>query len=47
MVEAKAPLGVASGPHDIADAAFFFMSDAARHITGELRLVDAGMHLKT
>ena len=47
MVEAKASLGVASGPDDIADAALFFMSDASRHITGELMLVDAGMHLKT
>ena len=47
MVEAKAPLGVASGPDDIADAALFFVSDASRHITGELMLVDAGMHLKT
>ena len=47
MVEAKAPLSVASGPDDIADAALFFMSDASRHITGELMLVDAGMHLKT
>lgn len=47
MVEAKTPLGVASGPDDIADAALFFLSDASRHITGELMLVDAGMHLKT
>jgi 3-oxoacyl-[acyl-carrier protein] reductase len=46
MVESKTPLGVASGPDDIADAALFFLSDAARHVTGELMLVDAGMHLK-
>lgn len=44
-VEAKAALGVASGPDDIADAALFFLSDASRHVTGELLLVDAGMHL--
>ncbi|MEQ6247250.1 SDR family NAD(P)-dependent oxidoreductase [Sulfitobacter sp. HNIBRBA3233] len=44
-VEAKAALGVASGPDDIADAALFFVSDASRHVTGELLLVDAGMHL--
>lgn len=46
-VEAKTPLGVASGPDDIADAALFFLSDASRHVTGELMLVDAGMHLTT
>ncbi|KIN73492.1 SDR family NAD(P)-dependent oxidoreductase [Sulfitobacter guttiformis] len=44
-VEAKCALGVASGPDDIADAALFFLSDASRHVTGELLLVDAGMHL--
>lgn len=44
-IEAKTPLGAASGPDDIADAALFFVSDAARHVTGELMLVDAGMHL--
>ena len=47
MVKAKAPLKVASGPDDIADAALFFLSDASRHVTGELMLVDAGMHLMT
>jgi 3-oxoacyl-[acyl-carrier protein] reductase len=44
-VEASTPLAVASGPDDIADAALFFLSDAARHVTGELMLVDAGLHL--
>lgn len=44
-VEAKAALGLASGPDDIADTALFFLSDASRHVTGELLLVDAGMHL--
>ena len=44
-VEASTPLSVASGPDDIADAALFFVSDAARHVTGELMLVDAGLHL--
>ena len=32
-------------PEDIADAALFLMSDAARHITGETLMVDAGLHL--
>lgn len=44
-IEAATPLAAASGPDDIADAALFFVSDASRHVTGELLLVDAGMHL--
>jgi 3-oxoacyl-[acyl-carrier protein] reductase len=39
------PLQVASGPEDIAAAGLFFLSGAARHVTGETLLVDAGMHL--
>jgi NAD(P)-dependent dehydrogenase (short-subunit alcohol dehydrogenase family) len=39
------PLKVASGPEDIAEAGLFFLSRAARHVTGETLLVDAGMHL--
>lgn len=44
-VEASTPLAAASGPEDIADAALFLVSDAARHVTGETLLVDAGAHL--
>ena len=44
-IKEATPLAVASGPDDIADAALFFVSDAARHVTGELLLVDAGLHL--
>lgn len=44
-VAAATPLAAASGPDDIADAALFFVSDAARHVTGETLLVDAGLHL--
>ncbi|MEM7546948.1 MAG: SDR family NAD(P)-dependent oxidoreductase [Pseudomonadota bacterium] len=44
-VEASTPLGVASGPDDIADAALFFLTDASRHVTGETLHVDAGLHL--
>lgn len=44
-IEAATPLSVASGPDDIADAALFLLSDASRHVTGELLTVDAGMHL--
>lgn len=40
-----APLKVASGPDDIAPAAVFLASPAARHVTGETLLVDAGAHL--
>jgi NAD(P)-dependent dehydrogenase (short-subunit alcohol dehydrogenase family) len=39
------PLKVASKAEDIADAALFLISDAARHVTGEMLLVDAGLHL--
>jgi len=39
------PLQVASGSEDIAEGALFFGSRAARHITGETLLIDAGLHL--
>ena len=42
---ASTPLQLASKPEDIAGAALFFASPAARHITGETLLVDAGSHL--
>jgi NAD(P)-dependent dehydrogenase (short-subunit alcohol dehydrogenase family) len=42
---ASTPLQLASKPDDIAGAAIFFASPAARHITGETLLVDAGSHL--
>jgi 3-oxoacyl-[acyl-carrier protein] reductase len=41
----SAPLRVASTAEDVADAALFLISDAARRITGETLMVDAGMHL--
>jgi 3-oxoacyl-[acyl-carrier protein] reductase len=44
-IEAATPLAAASGPDDIADSALCFLSDASRHVTGELLLVDAGLHL--
>lgn len=39
------PLKVASKPEDIAGAAIFFASPAARHISGETMLADGGQHL--
>ena len=39
------PLQVASKAEDIAASAVFLASPAARHITGEMLLVDAGAHL--
>lgn len=39
------PLKAASKPEDIADAALFLISDAARHVTGETLMIDAGLHL--
>lgn len=44
-VKASTPLQVASTPEDIADSALFLISDAARRVTGETLMVDAGMHL--
>lgn len=44
-VTKSTPLRVASGPEDIAESGLFLVSDAARHITGETLLADAGLHL--
>jgi NAD(P)-dependent dehydrogenase (short-subunit alcohol dehydrogenase family) len=44
-VAANTPLKVAGKPEDIADAALFLISSAARHVTGETMMVDAGLHL--
>jgi NAD(P)-dependent dehydrogenase (short-subunit alcohol dehydrogenase family) len=44
-VAASMPLKAASTAEDIAGAAVFLASTAARHITGETLLVDAGLHL--
>jgi enoyl-[acyl-carrier-protein] reductase (NADH) len=42
---AATPLQVASTAEDVAGAAVFLASPAARHVTGETLLVDAGSHL--
>lgn len=42
---ATTPLQVASKPEDVADVALFLMSDASRHVTGEILRIDAGLHL--
>jgi NAD(P)-dependent dehydrogenase (short-subunit alcohol dehydrogenase family) len=44
-MEATTPLRVASTAEDVAEAALFLGSLAARHITGETLLIDAGLHL--
>jgi len=44
-VAQSTPMKVASTPEDIAGSALFLGSTAARHITGETLLADAGMHL--
>jgi 3-oxoacyl-[acyl-carrier protein] reductase len=44
-VSKSTPLQVAAKPEDVADAALFLISDAARHVTGEMLLVDGGQHL--
>ena len=42
---AGSPLQVASTPEDLAGSAVFLASPAARHVTGETLLADAGSHL--
>jgi NAD(P)-dependent dehydrogenase (short-subunit alcohol dehydrogenase family) len=42
---ARSPLGVASAPEDIAASAVFLASPQSRHVTGEILIVDAGVHL--
>jgi len=44
-IEKTTPLQAASKAEDVADAALFFLSDAARHVTGETLMIDAGLHL--
>jgi NAD(P)-dependent dehydrogenase (short-subunit alcohol dehydrogenase family) len=44
-VARSAPLQRAGATEDIIGPAMFLISDAARHITGETLMVDAGMHL--
>ena len=39
------PLKVASTAEDVAGATVFFASPAARHVTGETLMIDAGTHL--
>ena len=39
------PLKAASTPEDLAGSALFLASPAARHVTGETLLADAGLHL--
>ena len=45
IVAKSTPLQVAAKADEIAAAALFFISDAARHVTGETLLVDGGAHL--
>ena len=44
-MEQTTPLAQAGTPEMVADAAIFFATPKSRHITGEMLLVDAGMHL--
>jgi 3-oxoacyl-[acyl-carrier protein] reductase len=44
-IASTTPLKVSSAPEDIAECALFLGSQAARHVTGETLLVDAGLHL--
>lgn len=44
-LKAKIPLGLLGSPEDIAHAAVFLASDAARYITGETLHVNGGMYM--
>jgi 3-oxoacyl-[acyl-carrier protein] reductase len=44
-VQQNSPLQRAGQVEDVIGAALFLMSDAARHITGEMLMIDAGVHL--
>ncbi len=44
-IEQTTPLRAASTPEDIAETGLFLLSDASRHVTGEMLIVDAGLHL--
>jgi 3-oxoacyl-[acyl-carrier protein] reductase len=44
-IESVTPLRAVSTAEDIADAALFLGSPAARHMTGETLIVDAGLNL--
>ena len=37
------PMGTLGEPHDVAQAALFLVSDAARYITGHVLVVDGGL----
>jgi NAD(P)-dependent dehydrogenase (short-subunit alcohol dehydrogenase family) len=41
--EERIPLGRIAGPEEVADAAVFLASDAARYVTGHVLLVDGGL----
>jgi 3-oxoacyl-[acyl-carrier protein] reductase len=44
MYESNAPLARASTPEDVAEAVVWLI-DSARTVTGELLLLDSGVHL--
>ena len=43
IARATVPLGVASGPEEIANGVLFLASDASRHMTGAELVIDGGM----
>lgn len=45
QLERRIPLGRIGQPEDIAEAAVYLASDAARHVTGAILAVDGGAHL--
>ena len=45
QLERRIPLGRVGLPEDIAEAAVYLASDAARQVTGSILAVDGGSHL--
>jgi len=45
MMDQRVPIGHIGQPEDVAEAAVYLASDAARQVTGAILAVDGGMHL--
>jgi 3-oxoacyl-[acyl-carrier protein] reductase len=44
-MDARVPIGHIGQPEDIAEAALYLASDAAKQVTGAVLAVDGGLHL--
>ena len=44
-MDKRVPIGQIGQPEDVAEAAIYLASDAARQVTGAILAVDGGLHL--